>query len=206
MTINPSPLAFNVSRRALLAGGGALVVSFSSVGVLAQQAAPAAEAPAEPEPPKLPGALDGERFLELVDQDRRRQHDHRLHRQGRARPGHPHGTDPGRRGGARGGTGGDQPDLRRHGSDPERRIHRRQPVDAEQRNGDPQRRCAGTRPADRRGRKPLQRAGNRPARRGRRGGRRRRPLGDLRRTGLRAVPARRGATGVQPEAARTHSG
>jgi CO/xanthine dehydrogenase Mo-binding subunit len=53
---------FRVSRRNVLAGTGALVVSFSLSRALAQEAA--APAPAAPEPPKLPGSLDDARFLD----------------------------------------------------------------------------------------------------------------------------------------------
>jgi CO/xanthine dehydrogenase Mo-binding subunit len=55
-----------VSRRSVLAGGGALIVSFSVAGRAFAQAAqpPAAEAAAAPEPVKLPGSLDDARFLD----------------------------------------------------------------------------------------------------------------------------------------------
>jgi nicotinate dehydrogenase subunit B len=50
-----------MNRRGLLQASGALVVSFSMAGfVRAQEAA----APAVPEPPKLPGSLDDNRFLD----------------------------------------------------------------------------------------------------------------------------------------------
>ena len=56
---------FRVSRRSVLAGTGALVVSFSISGVLAQQPPPDVPEPAAaPEPPKLPGSLDENRFLD----------------------------------------------------------------------------------------------------------------------------------------------
>lgn len=50
-----------LSRRSVLLGTGALVVSFSVAGALAQEAAPAAPAP---EPVKLPGSLDDARLLD----------------------------------------------------------------------------------------------------------------------------------------------
>ena len=54
-----------ITRRGLLAGAGALVVSFSAVNALAQEPAPATPAPAvPPKPPTLPGALDQARFLD----------------------------------------------------------------------------------------------------------------------------------------------
>jgi nicotinate dehydrogenase subunit B len=53
---------FRFSRRSVLAGTGALVVSFSLSRALAQEGA--APAPAAPEPPKLPGSLDDARFLD----------------------------------------------------------------------------------------------------------------------------------------------
>jgi CO/xanthine dehydrogenase Mo-binding subunit len=60
-----SDIDLRVSRRSVLAGSGALVVSFSLVSrALAQQNAPAAPAQAAPEPPKLPGSLDDTRFLD----------------------------------------------------------------------------------------------------------------------------------------------
>src|SRR5687768_3213929 len=64
MTILPAPAEFRFSRRSVLAGTGALVVSFSLLSrALAQEAAPA-ETAAAPEPPKLPGSLDDARFLD----------------------------------------------------------------------------------------------------------------------------------------------
>jgi nicotinate dehydrogenase subunit B len=64
MTTLPAPVEFRLSRRSVLAGTGALVVSFSLLSrALAQEAAPA-EAAAAPEPPKLPGSLDDARFLD----------------------------------------------------------------------------------------------------------------------------------------------
>ena len=50
------------TRRSVLAGGGALIVSFSLSGALAQdQTAPAA---APPSPPPPPGSLKGAPFLD----------------------------------------------------------------------------------------------------------------------------------------------
>lgn len=59
-------LETGITRRGLMAGTGALVVSFSMGRALAQEAAPqpAAPQPAAPEPPALPGSLDDERFLD----------------------------------------------------------------------------------------------------------------------------------------------
>jgi CO/xanthine dehydrogenase Mo-binding subunit len=57
-----------LTRRALLAGTGALVVSFSLSGAFAQQeeagAQPTAPAAPPPEKPKLPGALNDDRLLD----------------------------------------------------------------------------------------------------------------------------------------------
>lgn len=49
----------SLNRRAFLAGGGALIVSFSAAPVFSQEATPPASAPAE-----LPGSLDDDRFLD----------------------------------------------------------------------------------------------------------------------------------------------
>ena len=59
----------------------------------------------------------------------------RLHRQGRARAGHPHRARADRGRGARPAARAHQDDLRRHRPDAERRADRRQPVDREQRHG-----------------------------------------------------------------------
>jgi nicotinate dehydrogenase subunit B len=60
--------ALLLSRRGVLAGTGALIVSFASSGLLAQEApAPAAEPAAPPPPPppaKLPGSLEKTRMLD----------------------------------------------------------------------------------------------------------------------------------------------
>lgn len=57
--------AFPLSRRSVLAGTGALVVSFASRGLLAQEAAPSPAPAAEPpKPAKLPGSLDQTRMLD----------------------------------------------------------------------------------------------------------------------------------------------
>jgi nicotinate dehydrogenase subunit B len=53
-----------LSRRGVLAGTGALVVSFASTRLLAQDAAPAASPAVPPTPAKLPGSLDKTRFLD----------------------------------------------------------------------------------------------------------------------------------------------
>ena len=53
-----------LSRRGVLAGTGALVVSFASTRLVAQEAAPAASPAAPPTPAKLPGSLDKTRFLD----------------------------------------------------------------------------------------------------------------------------------------------
>lgn len=61
----------NLSRRQLLAGSGAIVVSFSMIGRLGAQEAPAVP---EAKPPTLPGALDKTRMLDSwiqVDADNR---------------------------------------------------------------------------------------------------------------------------------------
>lgn len=53
-----------ITRRGLLAGGGALVVSFSVAKALAQQPAQPPAAPAPVKPPALPGSLNTSRFLD----------------------------------------------------------------------------------------------------------------------------------------------
>ena len=111
--------------------------------------------------PKLPGSLADAPHARLVDPHRRGRRDHRLHRQGRARPGHQDRAPPGRRRGARGRA---RPASRWSPptpADAERGLHRRQPVDAGQRHGDPPRRGAGARDPDRRGGAPARRAGRR---------------------------------------------
>jgi CO/xanthine dehydrogenase Mo-binding subunit len=61
MTILPPRDQFVVSRRAVLAGGGALVMSFSA---LSRALAQSTDAAAAPEPVELPGSLDDARFLD----------------------------------------------------------------------------------------------------------------------------------------------
>jgi CO/xanthine dehydrogenase Mo-binding subunit len=53
-----------ITRRGLLAGTGALVVSFSVVNALAQQPAPQPAAPAPAKPPALPGSLATDKYLD----------------------------------------------------------------------------------------------------------------------------------------------
>ncbi len=53
-----------ITRRGLLMGTGALVVSFSAANALAQTPAPAPAAPAPAKPPALPGSLDTDRYLD----------------------------------------------------------------------------------------------------------------------------------------------
>ncbi|SMF70384.1 CO or xanthine dehydrogenase, Mo-binding subunit [Xaviernesmea oryzae] len=53
-----------ITRRGLLAGTGALVVSFSVANALAQQPAQPPAAPAPAKPPALPGSLNTDRFLD----------------------------------------------------------------------------------------------------------------------------------------------
>lgn len=50
-----------ITRRSLLVGTGAIVVAFSTVQAFGQEAT---QPPAATEPPKLPGSLDDERFLD----------------------------------------------------------------------------------------------------------------------------------------------
>src|SRR5262245_55059720 len=57
----------SLSRRSLLASGGALVVGFSLADALAQEPAPppaAAPSPPPPPPPQLPGSLQGARMID----------------------------------------------------------------------------------------------------------------------------------------------
>ena len=171
---------------------------------LAQQQAPAAAA--APEPPKLPGSLDDAPLPRRLDPDRRRRQHHRLHRQGGARPGHQDRAPPGRGRGAGGRARRHRADHRRHRPDARRGLHRRQPVHAEQRHGDPPRRRAGARDPDRRGGAPLRRRA-RPSCRaeGKAVVGARRPIGRLRRAGRRGASPRRGAAAIEAEAARDAS-
>ena len=76
MTVHPLKL----SRRSMLAGGGALILSFSlsRYAVLAQDA---------PKPRPLPGDLKKAPFLDFWIRSRSRWKNHSFHRQVRARPG-----------------------------------------------------------------------------------------------------------------------
>ena len=66
--------------------------------LLAQEAQNAGKAPKTE--PTLPGSLDDDADARRLDPRRRRRQRHRLHRQGRARPGHQDRADPGRGRGA----------------------------------------------------------------------------------------------------------
>ena len=82
-------------RAARSRGGGALVVSFSlRVAAPAQRRTRKAGT--------LPGSLEQAADARCLDPHRRRRPHHRLHRQGRARPGHQDRADPGRGRRARG--------------------------------------------------------------------------------------------------------
>ena len=79
----------DISRRGLLAGGGALIVSFSllpAAGSRRMRGDAAAQ---------LPGSLAAP-TAGFLDAHRRPGHGHRLYRQGRIRPGHEDGDDPAR--------------------------------------------------------------------------------------------------------------
>ena len=110
--------ARSLTRRSVLAGAGALVVSFSISRALAQQGE--VQATGGPKPaPKLPGSLADAPHLDAwirIDADGR---DHRLHRQGRARPGHQDGAASDRRRGARGRPGRHHAGHGRHGQTPD---------------------------------------------------------------------------------------
>ena len=84
-------------RRAVLAGSGALVVGFALRG--RAQTQPGAR-PARRNAAALPGSLKETPLAGCLDPHRRRRHDHRVHRQGRTRPGHQDRAAAGRRRGA----------------------------------------------------------------------------------------------------------
>ena len=145
------------AARVSAAPAGALVAAFSRrrarrrlLAAACAGAGTVGEAPRRH--PQLPGSLAQRADARCLDPHRRRRPGHRLHRQGRARPGHQDGADPGRRRGARRSSPARiKLDHRRHGRDARRGLHRRQPVDAGQRHRDPPRRGAGARDPDRRG-------------------------------------------------------
>ena len=118
--------------------------------------------------------------------------DHRLHRQGRARPGHQDGADPDRRARAGRRAVGRRHRHRRHRAHARRGRDGRQPLDAGQRHRDPERRRERARSAGRSGGLALRDRG-RPDRNARRRGiRAGRADRRLRRTGLGPVAARDG--------------
>ena len=140
----------SLTRRSVLAGAGALVVSFSS----------------RARSPSRRGAGDGaaEAGAEAARQPRRRAHARRLdpHRRRRARspssPARPSSARASRRRSSRSRPRSSRSSPTRiklvtadTGHDAERGLHRRQPVDAGQRHRDPPRRRAGARDPARRG-------------------------------------------------------
>ena len=90
--------------------------------------------PSAQEPQRLPGSLQNNRKLDGWIRINRRRHRDRLHRQGRARAGHPHRARADRGRGARSAARARQDDLRRYRPDAERRPDRRQPIGREQRH------------------------------------------------------------------------
>ena len=86
------------------------------------------EAEAARQPPKQPHA-------QCVAAHQRRRHGDRLHRQGRAGAGHPHGAVADRRRRARSAVCARHDRIRRHEHDPQRRPNQRQLLDREQRHG-----------------------------------------------------------------------
>ena len=157
-----APLGPTLSRRALLRGGGALIVSFSM-----SRPPPAALAARRPrisaklagQPRQVPVA----RFAWIrIDADGA---GHGLHRQGRTRPGHQD------RASSRSPPRNCAVALRRRSisspptpSDRRRGLHRRQPFDGGQRHRDPARGRAGAHHPRRPCRPKLRRAGAAPAR------------------------------------------
>ena len=182
-----------LDRRRLLAGGGALIVSFSLGDAFAQdqtRRAAGAEAARQPEGCAVPRFLDPHRC--------RRQH-HRLHRQGRTRPGLQDRVPADRGRGARRPLRVAQDRHRRYQPHRQRRLYLRQQFDEGQRHRDPACRRAGARVADRGSRAAARTAGRNAQDRGRRGDRARRPALRLWRTGRGRHAACAGAAEIEAE-------
>ena len=107
----PAMTTLAPSRRQLVAGGGALVVS---VSLGATSSAWRKLRRRRPTPP-LPGSLKGAPILDSLDPHRRGWSRHGVYRQGRARPGHQDGADAGRRRRARRCDAAHQARHRRYG-------------------------------------------------------------------------------------------
>ena len=147
---------------------------------------PASSAAPRRAAPPLPGSLKQAPLARCLDPHRRRRRDHRLHRQGRARPGHQDRAAS--RSPPRSSTS--MPArinlvTADTGADPERGLHRRQPFDAGQRHRDPQRRRAGAAAAGRRRRRRAAASGRAADRRESGVVARRTAAARLRRTGCR---------------------
>ena len=177
--------AFLTRRGFLATGASGLVVSFALGGFAAAQQAPEAE--------ELPGSLADAPHARFLDPHRPGGRDHRLHRQGGARPGPPHRPRHGGGRGARRRARGDRADHRRHRPDPRRRLHRRQQLDGRERHRRPLRRRQRAPAPARRGGAALDRERGRPAGREQAGGRGRRANARLRRARRRHEPEDPGA-------------
>ena len=88
----------NLDRRRVLAGGGALIVSFSLSALPWRSSKP--RRPPAPAP-SLPGSLKNVALSRRLDPHRCRRQHHGVHRQGRTRPGLQDGVSADRGGGAR---------------------------------------------------------------------------------------------------------
>ena len=131
--------ACTVSRRDFLAGGRRAGRELLAV------ARRAAHRTRRKRTAALPGSLKKAPVLDSWIRIGARRHDHRLHRQGRARPGHQDRAAPARRGGARRRSSPHRAGHRGHGAHAERGLHRGQPLDEGQRHGDHERRRPGAR-------------------------------------------------------------
>ena len=137
----------HLDRRSVLAGGGALIVSFS---LRRRLRARAGSARLQRRAPSLPGSLKTAPYPRFLDPYRRRRRHHGLHRQGRARPGLQDRAPADRRRRTRRRLRVAEARHRRHAAAPPNEGYTvRQPFDAGQRHGDPECGGAGARAADR---------------------------------------------------------
>ncbi len=139
----------SLNRRQFSAGLGAIVVAFSldPDAPVRAGAAAAAGQPADQPPARCVAAHQC------------RRHRHRVHRQGRARAGHPHGAAPDRGRGARPAARAHRCDLRRHRPHAQRGTDGRQPVGREQRHGFAHGGCGSARHSHRARRQAARRCG-----------------------------------------------